>query len=181
MTGAKATLVLVETLYAEHRAAALRCVERRFGDPGLAEEATQEAFCQILLALTTGALSGPNVGPAVVLRNALWAAGKIRGRERALFAREQRSAIQGIDDDAAWVRQEARDLVGELCKHLSNSQRQVLHLRYVEGRSDDECAKAMKISVKAFRSRRRRALVEARTASQIEDKRPMRRALSACL
>jgi len=153
---------LLEGLYGRHRASAVQWAERNLSNRALAEDAVQEAFVQIFIAASTGVLVITDSGAALVQRNTLWAAHKLRGREQSMAAREQQSAVSGLDEDSEWIRHEAREMVAQISEGLSRCHREVLYLRYVQGYPDAACAQLLGIGVKALRSRRRRALVEAR-------------------
>jgi len=156
----------LEGLYSRCYASAVHWAEQCCGDRALAEDAVQEAFVQILNSVARGNVALLNGGAVVVRRNTRWAAQKLRERASASDVREQHYAAVGLDEDEAWVSQEACDLLGAICASLSERHRQVLHLRYLEGHSDSACARRLGITVDAFRSRHRSALVEARRSSQ---------------
>jgi len=123
----------------------------------------QEAFIQILTSDHVPVVAPRGGGEAMVRRNTQWAAFKLFARARASSAREQRyAAVAGVDEDHAWVRIESHELVNTICATLSQAHREVLFLRYVQGHSDVAAAAMLGISTKAFRSRCRRALEEAR-------------------
>jgi RNA polymerase sigma factor (sigma-70 family) len=173
---AEPTLERLERLFADYRARAVSWCERDFRDPALAEDAVQEAFIEIARRMERGdELLGQNGDEAMVRRNVRWAAHKILARQKALAARELRASTPvGLDQDAAWVRMEAREFLRQLWPTLSASHRQVLYLRFLEDGPDALTAKQLGVSVKAVRSRSDRALASARMAAAHRARPPVR-------
>jgi len=162
---AEEVVLQLEELFCRYQAFALGWAEHRYHDKAFAEDATQEAFLQLFLRATKGGPKTLGGGAAMIRRNTRWAANNLMERARASAARERRSAPVGFDEDAGWVRHEARELVAAVCAPLSTSHRQALQLRYAEGYSDVDSARLLGIPTKAFQSRRRRALEEARKSA----------------
>ena len=160
---AEGVVLDLEGLFSRYHASTVDWAARRYGNRTFAEDVAQEAYVQILAATAKiGCRTTVPAGAAMVRRHTAWAALKLIGRARAAEAREQQYAVIGMDEDNAWVRHEACDLVASICGSLSVCHREILYLRYLEGYSDAECAKLLGITTKAARSRRRRAIVEAR-------------------
>jgi RNA polymerase sigma factor (sigma-70 family) len=165
--GASAT---VEGLFRGYHQTAVRRCARRIGDVGLAEDAVQEGFIQVLQRLRRGDEELLQLSPeGVVQRNARWAASKLMARDRSVSAKARM-----LDDpslarhDDPWKLLEMRWEVEAILRCLPESQREVLALRYVERLPDALSAEQLGLSVKAFRCRLDRALVAARQVARRE-------------
>jgi RNA polymerase sigma factor (sigma-70 family) len=165
-----ADAALLDTLVREHRAAAVAYAWRILGDASLAEDAVQRALLQILLRVRAGddqlLVANPR---AVVLRGTRWAALKLADRHSSRDEAERRAAEEVLDhtggDDHDWDRLEARMLVEDILPSLPEHYRDVLRLRYLEGRPDATAAQDLAVTLKAYRRRLDRALVVARVAA----------------
>jgi RNA polymerase sigma factor (sigma-70 family) len=161
-------VALLDRLVREHRDAAVGYATRILGDASLAEDAVQRALLQILVRVRAGDDQLLAANPrAVVLRGTRWAALKLADRHTSRDDAERRAAAEPLagGDDHDWDRLEARMLVEELLPSLPQHYRDVLRLRYLEGRPDATAAADLAVTVKAYRRRLDRALVVARTAA----------------
>jgi len=161
-------VALLDQLVREHRAAAVGYATRILGDASLAEDAVQRALLQILVRVRAGDDQLLAANPrAVVLRGTRWAALKLADRHSSRDDAERRAAAEPLagGDDHDWDRLEARMLVEELLPSLPQHYRDVLRLRYLEGRPDATAAADLAVTVKAYRRRLDRALVVARMAA----------------
>lgn len=160
---------LLDELVRQHRDAAVACARRILGDASLAEDAVQRAFLQILLRVRAGDTQLLAANPrAVVLRGTRWAALKIADRSASRDDAERRAAAEALcsaDDSDDWERLEARLLVEDILPELPDHYRDVLRLRYLEGRPDARAAQDLEVTVKAYRRRLDRALSVARVAA----------------
>jgi RNA polymerase sigma factor (sigma-70 family) len=159
----------IEALVREHRDAAVAYARRILGDADLAEDAVQRALLQIVLRVRGGDEDLLAANPrAVVLRGTRWAALKIADRHHSGGEAERRAAAESLvagDDAEEWDRLEARLLVEGILPELPEHYRDVLRLRYLEGRPDAHAAEDLAVTVKAYRRRLDRALVVARLAA----------------
>lgn len=163
-----ADAALLDALVREHRDAAVAYATRILGDAHLAEDAVQRAFLQILVRVRGGDDQLLAVNPrAVVLRGTRWAALKLAERHSSRDEAERRAAGEALvaDDDHDWDRLEARMLVEDILPSLPEHYRDVLRLRYLEGRPDATAAEDLAVTLKAYRRRLDRALVVARVAA----------------
>jgi RNA polymerase sigma factor (sigma-70 family) len=161
-------VALLDQLVREHRDAAVGYATRILGDASLAEDAVQRALLQILVRVRAGDDQLLAANPrAVVLRGTRWAALKLADRHISRDDAERRAAAEPLagGDDHDWDRLEARMLVEELLPSLPQHYRDVLRLRYLEGRPDATAAADLAVTVKAYRRRLDRALVVARMAA----------------
>ncbi len=167
--GGRATAT-VESLFRGYHQTAVRRCARRTGDVGLAEDAVQEGFIQVLQRLRRGDEDLLQLSPeGVVQRNARWAASKLMARNRSVGEKARMlhdPAMARMDDP--WRLLEMRWEVEAILRCLPASQRQVLTLRYVDGLPDAMSAERLGVTVKAFRCRLDRALSAARQAARRE-------------
>ena len=163
-----ADAALLDALVREHRDAAVAYATRVLGDAHLAEDAVQRAFLQILVRVRGGDEQLLAVNPrAVVLRGTRWAALKLAERHSSRDEAERRAAGEALvaEDDHDWDRLEARMLIEDILPSLPEHYRDVLRLRYLEGRPDATAAEDLAVTLKAYRRRLDRALVVARVAA----------------
>jgi RNA polymerase sigma-70 factor (sigma-E family) len=128
------------------------------GDPYLAEEAVAEAIARSWPALRRGGVDDP----AAYLRRAVLNVLQGRFRRAALErrARERRQHQEHEHDQADAVAE--RDAVLRALAQLPERQRAVVVLRYYEGLSEGETAKAMGVPVGTVKSTNARATARLR-------------------
>ncbi|HZS15774.1 MAG TPA: sigma-70 family RNA polymerase sigma factor [Candidatus Dormibacteraeota bacterium] len=154
----------IDTLYHRYGADAVRRCARRLGDHALAEDAVHDGFIQVLQRLRRGDEHLLADHPDhVVQRNARWAASRLLERDRSAGAKARMLGDDTLRRDGdPWDLVETRLDVEAILSRLSDSQRRLLGMRYVQRLPDAVSAARLGMSVKAFRCRLDRALSAAR-------------------
>jgi RNA polymerase sigma factor (sigma-70 family) len=158
----------VSTLFHRYGEVVVRRTAHRTGDHALAEDAVQEGLIQVLQRLRGGDDDLLVYHPgSVVQRNARWAASKLMARDRSCTDKARMLDDPSLSADAdPWSLLEMRWEVEDILSRLSDAQREVLHLRYVQRLPDAASADRLGLSVKAFRCRLERALLAARQVAR---------------
>lgn len=131
--------------------AALGAARRITGDPGLAEDAAQEAFLRAYRALRN--YRHESSFAAWVRKIAVRTAIDILRRRRPEDALPDETRSPGSEEK----RHEDADLLREALRHLSPLDREILRAREVEGESDKVIARRFDMTVTAVRVRMHRA------------------------
>lgn len=136
---------------------------RRLGDGTLAEDVAQETLTRVIEALSEGRVLNENALPAFVFQTARhvcqqWLRKRVRHRRAVLrYTREPRDAS---DQGALWrlVTAERRAEVHRTLERLSDSDRELLRLLFVDALDGPAAAARLGISPGALRVRKHRAL-----------------------
>ncbi|MBI3845555.1 MAG: RNA polymerase sigma factor [Planctomycetes bacterium] len=135
------------------REAMLRFCRGYLGSNDDAEDAVQEIACKVLEA--GGAASHPRAWLYALARNHCLNALRTRARRRVDPTSPSRLdlAADATGHLTRLVREENRAHLGEAVAKLTESQREILLLRYVEDLSRDEIAEALALPVSIVKSR----------------------------
>jgi len=165
---------LLSAAIAEHADAIRSWARRSFRDPELADDALQDAVFAVARHLAATESSEVERDPAGALwRNARWAAHiRLRRARTDLGARTRLAANAGVPGPDAWKGTEARLLVEQLLDALPETYREVLVDRLNDVGSDIDAAARRGLTVKAYRRRRDRALLAARSLARRLDMLP---------
>ena len=157
-------LELFENAYAAYAAEAQVAATRLVGDRVLAVDAVHDAYLQILRELLGGRRwYEPAAARSTVLRHVRWASLKLlraRSRRREHDVPLDEALVPAAVD--GWARWETRTLCRQILARLPDSQREALHLRFIEGLGETEAARRLGIGIDAYRQRSLRGLTAAR-------------------
>jgi RNA polymerase sigma factor (sigma-70 family) len=137
---------------------------RRLRDRDAAEDVAQEVLRRTLEALRAGRVENREALPAFLFQTARhvcmqW--GRSEGRRDRAFDRLQRGGSEedpGEDTLTGLITEERREKVREAFTRLSEGDREVLSLSYVESMGAEEIARRLNSTPGAVRVRRHRAL-----------------------
>jgi RNA polymerase sigma-70 factor (ECF subfamily) len=159
-----------EALYREHAARLVRLGRALLNDPAEAEEVAQDVFLKVIQAHRLG---------VVPIEWAPWLTrvmvNACRDRHRAgwwAWSRRRRSPFEGLElvdrrhagPEQAAVGSEWRARIWDVFRVLPDRQREVFALRYIDGCSTAEVAKALEISPGSVKQHLFRAVVRLRRA-----------------
>jgi RNA polymerase sigma-70 factor (ECF subfamily) len=153
-------------LVAAHRGAVFRFAQRLTGDDALAEDVLQETFLAAHQGLAGWRGEGSFRGWVLsIARRQVLMARRLRVGQPATYEPEATLAELGLeagwgapmDPEALAVRAESRDIIEQALAQLDEEDREVLVLRALDGRSGEETARVLGLSVAAMKSRLHRA------------------------
>jgi RNA polymerase sigma-70 factor (sigma-E family) len=160
-TGPRDAVAGVTALYTEHAVGLIRLAFVMLGDPAAAEDAVQEAFIGVYRhwdRLTDPASALPYTRSAVLnrCRNALRQRSRLARRENA-EAQLRADSVLASAEAIALVTEEQRRVFAAI-RRLPYRQREAVVLRFYLDLSQEETARAMRVSVGTVKSATSRAI-----------------------
>jgi RNA polymerase sigma-70 factor (ECF subfamily) len=151
--GDRQAFELIVIRYSSRAVAAARALMR---DPGLAEDAAQDAFVRAYRAIRRFRVGEPFYPWLYrILRNSCLTTLRRRGRPSPSIDAEDAppAAAPPFDPAARLAKDELRAAVREAMTHLSEPHREILHLAHFEGLSYKEIAECLSIPIGTVMSR----------------------------
>jgi RNA polymerase sigma-70 factor (ECF subfamily) len=158
------TVPLLADLYDQYGPRLYRYALMLLADAPAAEDAVQDAFCQLAAVLRTRTDVATLPYLVTVVRNACYS--RLRRRRRSPVITGE-ALLEPVAPDASG---EERVLVGSALRRLPPEQREVVYLRVYEGLTFQEIGDRCRISLNTAASRYRYAIDALRRVLEVEDR-----------